>query len=105
MNRKTRHITQLIRKNVSLIDANAEIILYGSRARGDERADSDWDILVLTDYPVDLQMERTFRDSLYDLEVETGEPFSVFVYSKSDWLTKQKISPFYDNVTLEGVRI
>ena len=88
-----------------MIDPKAEIILYGSRARGDERPDSDWDILVLTDYPVDLKKERIFRDNLYELEIELGEPFSIFVYSKNDWITKQKISPFYSNVTQEGVSL
>mgnify|MGYP001792404269 CR=1 FL=1 len=29
------------------IDSTADIILYGSRARGDEHPDSDWDILIL----------------------------------------------------------
>jgi len=48
MNAQIHNIGRLIRKNVDEIDDNAEIILYGSRARGDERQDSDWDILVLT---------------------------------------------------------
>jgi predicted nucleotidyltransferase len=81
------------------------VILFGSRARGEERNDSDWDILILTDYPANLMTERKFRDRLYDLELETGETFSVFVYSKNDWQTKQRITPFYHNVTLEGMRI
>lgn len=105
MNRKTKYIVQLIRKNISTIDPKAEVILYGSRARGDSKPDSDWDILILTDYPVDLNKERTFRDNLYDLELETGESFSVFVYSKNDWNTKQRITPFYSNVIREGVRL
>ncbi len=87
-----------------MIDPKAEVILYGSRARGDERTDSDWDILILTNYPVDLEIERKFRDKLYDLELETGESFSVFAYSKNDWVTKQRITPFYQNVTQEGIR-
>ncbi|GAF74794.1 unnamed protein product, partial [marine sediment metagenome] len=96
---------QLIRHYINAIDPKADVILYGSRARGDERPDSDWDILVLTDYSVDLITERKFRDKLYDLELETGEPLSIFVYSKNDWQIKQRITPFYENVTQEGVRI
>ena len=105
MKTKTQHISQLIRHYINAIDPKADVILYGSRARGDERPDSDWDILVLTDYSVDLITERKFRDKLYDLELETGEPLSMFVYSKNDWRTKQRITPFYENVTQEGVRI
>ncbi len=105
MKSKTKQIIRLIRQNVNIIDPSAEVILYGSRARGEERADSDWDIIVLTDYGVDSNTERKFRNNLYDLELETGEPFSIFVYSKNDWHTRQKITPFYQNVTLEGMRI
>jgi len=101
--RKTKYISQLIRSYVNSIDNEAEVILYGSRARGDERKDSDWDILILTNYSVDISQERKFRDKLYDLELETGETFSVFVYSKSEWQTKQKITPFFSNVTHEGL--
>jgi len=73
MKSKTRHIAQLIKSNIHSIDPEAEIILYGSRARGDERSHSDWDILVLTGYTVDLSTERRFRNNLYELELETGE--------------------------------
>ncbi len=105
MKTKTEYISRLILDSVHLIDPKAEVILYGSRSRGDERIDSDWDILILTDYAVDLQIERRFRNKLYDLELETGETFSVFAYSKKDWMTKQRITPFYHNVTQEGIRL
>lgn len=105
MNTNTRNISLQIKRYVNSVDPSAQIILYGSRARGDERIDSDWDILILTDYSVDLNIERKFRDKLYDLELDTGESFSVFVYSKEDWKQKQSISPFYVNVMQEGIRI
>jgi uncharacterized protein len=105
MNNKTKYISNLIRLNIMEIDPDAQIILYGSRARGDERSDSDWDILVLTDYPVDIKKESVFRDHLYNLEIETGEPFSIFVYSKTDWNTKQSVTPFYYNVTNHGIQL
>ena len=103
MKRRTKYIVQLIKRKIAEIDPLAEVILFGSRARGDERIDSDWDLLVLTDYPVDLEKERKFRNRLYDLELETGEPFSLFAYSKTDWNTRQKITPFYFNISKEGV--
>jgi len=105
MKAKTEHIGKLIRQTINSIDPTAEVILYGSRARGDERSDSDWDILVLTEYSMNIKIEREFRDKLYDLELNTGESFSMFIYSKNDWQTKQRITPFYQNVIQEGVRL
>ena len=102
---KDRDIAQLIRRRISQIDPQAKVILYGSRARGDARINSDWDILILTDYPTDLNQESVFRDHLYDLELKTGESFSVFAYSKSEWHGKQSITPFYRNVNKEGIAL
>ena len=99
----TEKITQRIRQIVNQIDSQAEVILFGSRARGEERKDSDWDILVLTDYPIDSAREMQFREVLYDLELETAERLSLLIYSKNDWLNKQRMTPFYQSVTQEGV--
>ncbi len=103
MKAQSHNISKHIRDSINKIDPTADVILYGSRARGEETHDSDWDILILTNYAANLITERKFRDKLYDLELQTGEVFSVFVYSKSDWQTKQKITPFYQNVLREGV--
>jgi len=37
-----------------------KIILFGSRARGDEREDSDWDILIVTEGELDLRVKGDF---------------------------------------------
>lgn len=100
-----RNIADLIKKNILETDKNAEIILYGSKARGDDTDESDWDILVLTDYPVNFKIESKFRDHLYDLELELEEMFSLFVYYKQEWNTKHRITPFYHNVIREGISI
>lgn len=101
----TKRITHLIRQTINEVDDKAEVILFGSRARGEERKDSDWDILVLTDYPVNSAKERAFRYALCDLELETAESFSLFVYSKNEWTTKHRITPFFNSVSQEGVRL
>ena len=74
-----------IKTLVKEIDRYADIILYGSRARGDEHPDSDWDILILVNSKTDLDYERIFRHRLYEIELEIGEAFSISVYNKNEW--------------------
>ena len=103
MNKKTTNITERIRKEVNSIDPTAKVILFGSRARGDARKDSDWDILILIKGTVTTEIERSFRYKLFDLELETGEVFSTFVYNTNTWNKKHKVTPFYKSIKQEGV--
>jgi predicted nucleotidyltransferase len=106
MIRSKQHIIQSIRQKVNEIDNNAEVILYGSRARGDNKRESDWDIMILLNRKnVDKKLEQTFRHHLFDLELEIGVPISVFVYSKTDWEGKYSITPLYRSIKKEGVII
>jgi uncharacterized protein len=105
MDTRADKIKKMIAKWVHEVDPDAEVYLFGSRARGDFKKDSDWDLLILTNYPVTLKDEQRFRHHLIPLELETGEAFSTFVYEKLDWETRHKITPFYQNVTREGIQI
>ena len=106
MIRRKQHIIQLIRQKVNEIDNTAEVILYGSRARGDNKWDSDWDVMILLKQKnVDKKIEQTFRHHLLDLELEIGVPISVFVYSKSDWEGKYSITPLFKSIKKEGILI
>jgi len=103
MTEKEEHIIRLIHKRILEKDPAAEVILYGSHARGNPEKDSDWDILILLDSgKVDKIIEQSFRHHLFDLELEIGEPISVFVYSKKDWEDKYFITPFYKSIQREG---
>jgi predicted nucleotidyltransferase len=105
MTQKDNKIIKLIKTSIKAIDPKAQVIIYGSRARGDAKKDSDWDILILTDYPVSTEIERSFRNNLFDIEIETGEVFSTFVYQKQIWNTKHRVTPLYRNIKREGVKI
>ena len=59
---------QAVKRSVYEIDPQAEVWLFGSRARGDTRPDSDWDFLVLTEKPVDRAFKYTAWDHLFPLE-------------------------------------
>jgi len=96
----------MIRQKVNDLDSTAEVILYGSRARGDNKRDSDWDVMILLNRKnVDKKTEQAFRHHLLDIELEIGVPISVFVYSKSDWEGKFSITPLFRSIKKEGISI
>jgi uncharacterized protein len=84
-------------------EPTAKIYLYGSRARGTMKPDSDWDLLILLNKDkITTDLEKSVTYPLYDLEFEIGEVISPMVYSEKEWNTKHKITPFYSNVMREG---
>lgn len=103
---KKKELLNRIRLAIQQHDTDAEIYLYGSRARGDNRENSDWDVLILVDeHKITNRTEDRFRDSLYDIELEIGQIISVLIYPKFYWHNKLKHSPLYKNVTHDGIRL
>jgi len=97
------NIINLIRTRIRKKEPSAEVILFGSKARGKAHSESDWDILILLNVPtVSLEEEKGFREEIFDIELETGEPISTFVFSKQEWETKHIYTPFYANIKREG---
>jgi len=95
---------QLIKKSVTASDPDAILILYGSYARGDYNEESDIDLLILVD------KEKVTRDDkikisypLYDIQFDMGVLISPLVVSKKFWQVNPKVTPFYENVTREGI--
>lgn len=97
-------IPELVKKEVKTLDAKAEIILFGSRARGDWRKDSDWDFLILLDEEISESLKREIRDRLYEVELETDEVISTIIENKKDWL-RYEITPLYKNIEKEGKEV
>jgi len=93
-----------VKETVLKIEPTAEVILYGSRARGDSNADSDWDFLVLVDGPVDDGRVDRIRHRLYEIEWESDQVLSSIVRSRQQWCSQPLSStPFHLNVELEGI--
>ncbi|NDP20583.1 MAG: nucleotidyltransferase domain-containing protein [Paludibacter sp.] len=93
----------IIKRLVIEKDSTAKIYLYGSRAKGNARKDSDWDLLILLNRDkITSDIEKEITNSLYDFEFESGQIISPMVYSEKEWNSKYKITPFYKNVMREG---
>jgi predicted nucleotidyltransferase len=104
MNQKQKDIAQLIKNRIKQKNPFADIILYGSHARGKSHKDSDWDILILLNQlKVDRAIEREYRDELFEIELEIGEPISTIVFSKNDWELKYCVTPLYQSIKRDGI--
>lgn len=95
-------IIELIRDTIHAYDPTAKVILYGSRARGDAREDSDWDVLTI------ISRDKVTRDDtdhmsydLWEKGIEIGEEINNFIYTQQQW--DNTISLFKINVREEGI--
>ena len=81
-----------------VLPKGSTLYLYGSRARGDNHEDSDWDLLLLLDKPK--RESADFDKYAYPI-MEQGfdlwQYFSVHTYTKDEWYNSPH-SMFYFNV-------
>lgn len=80
-----------------------DIILFGSRARGDSYPDSDYDLIVLVD-----RETKELEDKIFNLSCDIGwkhnKIITIFVHEKSYYESK-KYEPLFMNVRKEGIHI
>jgi len=98
------NITKLVKEEVDKVVPNNEVILFGSRARGDYKEDSDWDFLILLDTKaISKKKKEEIRNKLYDIELATDEIISSIIHTKTEW-EKRSITPIYQIIKKEGYK-
>lgn len=87
------------------LPTGSDAVLFGSRARGDARDDSDWDILILID--TERVSNSDFDRYAYpfvDYGWSVGAQINPIMYSFSDW-HKRNFTPFYKSIQSEGISL
>ena len=85
---------------------NVEIILYGSKARGDSDEESDIDLLILLDSEVSRQVREKITEITYDLELKYDVVFGIIVEDRDFWNSPlANAMPLHWNVDKEGILI
>lgn len=83
----------------NVMPKDATIMLYGSRARGDNRKDSDWDLLILLNKEkVTLNDIDEVEYPLRELGWSIGQDINPVLYTNKEW-NENSFTPFYKNVT------
>jgi len=83
----------------------SEIVLFGSKARGDSAPDSDIDLLVLTERRLDAEEEHAIFQSLYDIGLRFDVVFGPLTVEAHSWRQGvHSVLPIHAEVEREGVR-
>ena len=94
-----------MRKVLNSIDHTVQAILFGSRARGDAKEGSDWDVLVLIDKPrVTLLDYDKYSYPLRELGWDLNEIINPVLFSTKEW-NENHFTMFNHNVMDEGIAI
>ena len=95
-------LKRLLQKKVKL----HQVVLFGSRARGDAEPDSDMDVLIVLDEQVSRQSRQIVSDCIWEIGFEAGIVVVPVVVSRDDWeLGPDRASLLAMAVREEGVQI
>lgn len=99
-----KYILLKVKQKIKVIDPNAKIILFGSRARDDFHKDSDWDFLILTRLVVTQDLKNRISDSLFETELETDSVLTGIVQNLDFWESYSS-APIFKNISKDGIEI
>jgi predicted nucleotidyltransferase len=82
-----------------------EIILFGSKARGDHDIFSDIDILLVTTKPLHWREEKAIVETLFDIGMSHDVIFTPLFASKEEWQGLFSQFPIYAEILRDGAVI
>lgn len=99
-------IDALRSKAEEILPQGSQVSLYGSRARGDARPDSDWDLHILIPGEEKLPWSRwdIYAWPFAEIGLQFDEIVNPRLYSFSGWL-KRSFLPFFKNVERDSIVI
>ena len=102
---RTTTIQRIQTMGKQILPKGSHLWLYGSRARGTHRPNSDWDLLVLVDK--DKQQLQDFDSYAYpfiEMGWELGEEINPMLYTRKEW-EQRYFTPFYHNVEDDKIEL
>ena len=98
---------QLLLDLKSIVESHvpgAEVILYGSAARGTRQPDSDYDVLIITPRKLSSREKEKLDAVVYHLELDREVVLSAMICAQEEWSRSIfGASPYRKNVVKDGI--
>jgi hypothetical protein len=96
-------VAQIRSLGKEVLPKGSNLWLYGSRARGDYRSNSDFDLLVLVDEEKQkLQDFERYAYPFIEMGWQTGVEINPMLYTRKEW-QQRHFTPFYHNVETDKI--
>ena len=82
----------IIKDTANKIIPDCRILLFGSRARGDNTNNSDYDFLVITNETIDIRKKRTLKSMLRKELALFKIPADIMIQSEDEINSKKEIT-------------
>jgi len=100
-----KKIIDKLKEKIKEISPSAEIILFGSRARGDYDSESDIDLLILIDKKKKITEEKIIN-LCYEFELKYDIIIMPLIHSKKEWNSfPYNVSEIKYFIEKEGIKI
>ena len=82
------------------------IYIFGSRAKGTHRPDSDYDLLVVVNDAFTLKEKSVLYDIVIDILLDTGRLVSLKIFKEPEFQRLKNLNtPFMRHVLTEGMKV
>lgn len=107
MDSNTEHAVRVFLARVPAEFKVERAILFGSRARGNHRADSDADLALILERGNDWPVLEALAGLAFDVLMDTGVLIQAVPISSQDWAHPEQFPrpSFLRNVALEGIAL
>jgi len=80
-----KDILSLIKERVLTVTPDAKVLLFGSRATGNTHAESDWDILILTQKKYPKSAKWLIHDKIFPISISNATFFNILLVQEHEW--------------------